>query len=984
MHAKLARSLPLALLVLLLFPLALLAQTTNGSISGDVKDDTGAVLPGVTVTATNAATGATRTAVTGSTGSFQIGLLPPGAYHLSGELAGFQALKLQRVVVNVATDVHLNLKMKAGVSETMTVTAAAPVIETTRTEVSSVVNERAVENLPTNGRNFIDFVLTTPGVVRDPRLGDISFAGQRGTLNSLVVDGANNDNTFFGQTVGRTGSGRAPYQFSQDSVKEFQVNSNAYSAEYGRAGGAVINVVTKSGTNDLHGSIFEFYRDKSLNANNYINVINGRAKSPYRYNQYGASGGGPIVKDKHFFFFDYDAQRNQTPNLVVLGGGRISSFPTDAASQAAIAALTPLAQSYVQNQNQDVYFLKTDHELGDSNHLALRYNRQVFHGINYENGSITNSVQHTGNSNVFTDTFSGVFDSTPTGSLFNEVRGQILKDREPGEANSAAPEAQIFQGGVTVLNIGRNTFSPRETTIKRKQIADTLTYIVSSHTLKGGFDYNKDNILNYFPGNFFGSYRFNSLADFANKTPASYTQAFPGPGTTGATTHPDLKELGLFIQDEWRVLPALTVNAGLRYDKEDVAQPTVLNTDAALQAAGYFTNRINTGKGNIGPRLGFAWTPRDDNRTLVRGGYGIFYGRTPSIMYGTALSNNGINVQTITFTGALIPAYPSVYSALPGAASLPKPTIFVFDPHFKQPKVEQSSLGIEQQLGNDFSVGLTYQYVKGSDLQRSMDVNVSTPTTATVNIAGGGTMSYVKYTGRPFSNFNRVIAFQSSARSKYQGVTLDMQKRFSNNWQARVAWTHATAKDDRPDATAVVPFVDDGKYVSDPLNPGVDYTYADADVRDRIVLSGVWNLDSYASGIENGIVKKLASGWTFSGIASYQSGQPYSASISTDLNNDGNSFNDLAPGFRRNSFRLPSQFDVSPRIARDIPLYHEAHLQLIAEAFNLLNGHNVSNVIRTYYSYTASTNTLTKNASFGVPTATAGQRIVQLAARVTF
>jgi hypothetical protein len=747
----------------------------------------------------------------------------------------------------------------------------------------------------------------------------------------------------------------------------------------------VINVVTKSGTNELHGSVFDFYRDKSLNSNNYINEINGRAKSPYRYNQYGVSVGGPIVRDKHFFFFNYDAQRNDTPNLVVLGGGRVSTLPTDAASVAAIAALTPLAQSYAQNQNQDVYFLKTDHELPGNNHLALRYNRQVFHGINYENGSITNSVQHTGNSNVFTDTFSGVFDSAPTGSLFNEVRGQYLKDREPGEANSTAPEAQIFQGGVAILNIGRNTFSPRETTIKRHQLADTATWIAGAHTVKGGFDYNKDSILNYFPGNFFGSYRFNSLADFANKTPASFTQAFPGPGTTGPITHPDLKEVGLFVQDEWHVLSSLTLNAGLRYDTENVAQPSVLNPDAQLLAAGYRTDHINTGKGNIGPRLGVAWTPRNDNRTVVRAGYGIFYGRTPSIMYGTAHSNNGINVQTITFTGALIPAYPNIYSALPTGASLPKPTIFVFDPNFKQPKVTQSSLGVEQQLGNDFAVGVSYQYVKADDLQRSRDVNLSNPTTVTANISTGGTATFTKYTGRPFTNFNRVIAFESSARSKYDGVTVDLQKRFSDNWQARLAWTHSTVKDNKPDATAVVPFSsgDDSKYASDPLNLNRDYTYGDNDVRDRIVLSGVWSLDSYAQGLK-GAAHALASGWTISGILSYQSGQPYSATVSTDLNNDGNPSNDLAPGYVRNSLRLPSQLDLSPRIARDIPLFSSARLQLIAEAFNVLNRSNVSNVTRTRYSYNATTNTLTPSATFQFPTATSGQRIMQVAAKLTF
>jgi outer membrane receptor protein involved in Fe transport len=980
-------------LLLALVPAFAFAQSSTGSISGTATDESGASIPGVTVTATNTATGANRTTITNAVGHYELALLNPGPYAVAAELSGFQPLKFSRVVVNVGSATTLDLRLKPGVSEEMTVVASAPVIETTKSEVSSVVNETAIQNLPVNGRNFIDFVLTTPGVVRDSRLGDISFAGQRGTLNSLVVDGANNDNTFFGQTVGRTGSGRAPYQFSQDAVKEFQVNANAYSAEYGRAGGAVINVVTKSGTNEYHGTIFNYYRDKSLNKNDYINVINGRDKSPYHYDQYGFSAGGPIVRDKHFFFANWDRQRNSVPNIVILGGGRFTSFPTDADTQRGLAILTPLAQTYPRQQNQDVYLAKTDHELGSRNHVSLRYNRQTFHGINFENGGVINSVEHTGNSNVFTDTFSGVWQTTPTNWFFNEVRAQHLKDREPGQANVAAPEAQIFQpptpgaSGIAVLTIGRNSFSPRETTIKRRQIADTATLLWRNHTFKAGFDYSQDDIFNYFPGNFFGVYRFNSIADFANGKPASFTQAFPGANTSGPETHPDLEESGVFAQDEWRVTPALTLNLGMRYDKQQLAQPSVLNRDAQLLAAGYVTNEIPTDEDNWGPRLGFAWTPGTDKRTVVRGGYGIFYGRTPSIMIGTAHSNNGINVQTITFTGASMPTYPNVFSAPPTGVTPNPITIFVFDPKFQNPEVKQFSLGVDREIARDLAVGVTAQIVQGDELPRSRDINVGGGTGIVATIAGSpATATFTRYTTRPFTNFQRVIAFESSARSRYRGLTLDLQKRFNHNWQARLAWTHSKAKDNKPDATAVVPFSsgDDAKYVSDPLDINRDYTWADVDVRDRVVLSGVWALDSYAQNLKNGVLHALFSGWTISAIASYQTGQPYTPTVNTDLNNDGNSANDIAPGFTRNSLRLPAQFSLDPRITRDIPLFGAARLQLIAEAFNLTNANNVNNVNRAYYSYNATTRVLSPLPTFNVPTSTAGQRIVQLAAKLSF
>jgi hypothetical protein len=248
-----------------------------------------------------------------------------------------------------------------------------------RTLQASNVGERAVANLPVNGRNFIDFVLTTPGVNRDTRGGDISFAGQRGTLNSLVIDGADDNNTFFGQTLGRTGSGRAPYQFSQDAVQEFQVNRNAYSAEYGRAGGAVINVVTKSGTNEYHGSAFEFFRDKSLNANSYANKVVEpiRPKSPFRIHQFGGSLGGPIVKDKAFFFLSYDGQRQTIPNPVTL------VLPANAHRPDTQAGLATVGQGPATTtaRDQDVFW-PGGLAARPKHRLSVRYNHQNYTGQN--------------------------------------------------------------------------------------------------------------------------------------------------------------------------------------------------------------------------------------------------------------------------------------------------------------------------------------------------------------------------------------------------------------------------------------------------------------------------------------------------------------------------------------------------------------------------------------------------------------------------
>jgi outer membrane receptor protein involved in Fe transport len=983
-----ARTLVLAATCVALFTDSAHAQSVNGSIQGTVVDQSGAVLPGVTVTVTNSSTAATRSMVTDETGTFRAELLPVGTYDVSAELSGFTAPKATSVTVTVGATLTLRVEMRvAGVAENVTVTAAVPVIETTRSQVSTTVGEAAIQNLPVNGRNFIDFALLTPGVTRDVRTGDISFAGQRGTLNSLVIDGADSNNTFFGQTLGRTGSGRAPYQFSQDAVQEFQVNSNAYSAEYGRAGGAVINVVTKSGTNDVHGSAFEFLRRTGLNANDAISESRGLPKRVYKYDQFGATLGGPIQRDRHFFFVNYDGQRNTQPNTVFLNVP--ASAPTDADTVAAINRLTPLAASYDQTRNQNVFLGKVDSQLSSVQRLSLRYNHQNFNGQNFENSGTQNSSQHTGASNVFTRTFNASLASVLGPSLFNEVRMQFARDGEPGEANSDLPEATVRQAGTTVLTIGRNSFSPRETTIKRWQAADTVTLARGPHKVKAGGDVQFDNILNFFPGNFFGVYSFQSLASFNRGAPnganESYIQAFPGAGTSGGTTHPDIRETSLFAQDEWRVNEELTVNAGVRYDLQLFKQPQTRNPDPQLAAAGLDTSVMHRDKNNIGPRVGLAYSPAG-GKYVLRGGYGIFYGRTTSIMVGTAHSNNGINVQTITFTGNQVPTYPNTFASLPTGASAPRPTIFAFDPGFQNPRVQQASAGVEYQLMANTSISVNYLFVRGDQLPRSTDINIGASSDVTYSVAGTSqTLTYPRFAAGPFTNFARVIQFQSSAESQYNGLTLELNRRMTNHTQLRVAYTIGKVTDTVPDATAVVPgsSSDDAKYASNPANFETDRAVGNNDQRHRLVMSGVWDTNGIADAHE-GMIRNVIGGWSFSAILTAQSGQPYSARVgAVDLNRDGNTRNDYAPGTTRNQYNLPTQVGFDPRVARTFAI-GTLRLTAIAEAFNLFNRANVTSVNNTLYAANTTTSVLTPQSAFGQTLAVGDPRIAQLAIKIAF
>src|SRR5690348_15739325 len=363
MHRMKSFTVSACVFLLCLISVLAFAQTGNqGTIEGTVTDPSGAVVPGATITATNTATGVNFSSQSTQDGLYRFAVLPVGIYDIKVDKAGFASAVNKGVALNVGAKVSLDLKLAvSGETSIVNVTSAAPLVETTRTQVSTTVDANSVRDLPVNGRNFIDFVLLTPGVTRDVRTGDISFGGQRGTLNSLTVDGVDDNNTFFGQTTGRTGSGRAPYQFSEDAVQEFQVNSNGYSAEQGRAGGAIINVVTKSGTNAFHGEGFEFFRDRGLNANDPIYSLQrafaeSQGKTPplkpgYHFNQFGGNVGGPIVKNRAFFFFDYDGQRNLTGNPILV----TLPTPTNVFQTTAVNYLAPRLNNYQRTFNQDVY-----------------------------------------------------------------------------------------------------------------------------------------------------------------------------------------------------------------------------------------------------------------------------------------------------------------------------------------------------------------------------------------------------------------------------------------------------------------------------------------------------------------------------------------------------------------------------------------------------------------------------------------------------
>ena len=957
----LARLAVVCLCLVLIAPAAALAQSqaTTGDIEGRVLDPNSAVVPSATVTARNDATGLEKTATTDGEGNYRIILLPPGTYTVSVTGAqGFQKWEGRNVPVTVGGRTPLDAQLSVSGADTVTidVLSQGQVVETARTSVATTVNERSIQNLPINGRNFQDFSTLSPGVIRDPRGGDLSVGGQRGTLNSLQVDGVDNNNTFFGQALGRGGV-RPPYQFSEESVQEFQVNQNGFSAEFGRAGGAIINVVTKSGTNAFHGGLFEFFRDEALNANDPITKANQsrrgqpNVRPPLRINQFGGRVGGPIVKNRAFFFFTYDGQRSDIPQ--VLDVPNLSTAPA-----AAQAALLPKLNTYQVGRNQDVILGKADITLNQSNNLSLRYNHQGFTGRNNENNGPLSAEEHSGDSIVKSDTFSGTLVSTLTRTVINEFRFQFARDKEPGQANADTPEA-VINTGAGNLNIGRNNFSPRETTIKRAQFIDNVSIISGRNSYKFGLDFNFDRVLNFFPGLFSGSYTFPSYAAFAANTPSAYTQNFAGPNTSGGTTNPDLSEYAFYAQDDLKLTSKLTLNLGLRYDYESLACPPVTNPDPLLLNRGVNTGNCPKDKNNFGPRFGFSYA--FDDRTVVRGGFGMYYARTPAIVLGTAHSQNGINVTGINLTAAQLTTlgltYPNILTAPPAGASA-NPNLYYFAPDYEQPYVEQGRIGVERELWRNLSLSATYLYYHGLHLTRTRDINLNAPV-ATAFAGGGQSYTFERFpTARPISrpagtgaSYNRISVFESAASSVYNGLAFQATQRFTRGFQFIAAYTYSRARDDRPDQTIVVVGADDGKIVQNQINPADDYARSDTDLRHRFVFSPIYEIGRIKWS-DNSVARVLFSDYVLSGIVQAQSGSPYSALVGNDPNNDGNRANDRLPGTERNQFTTPSVYQFDARITRVIPFSESMRLRLILEAFNIFNRSNVVLVNNTIFNLT--------------------------------
>ena len=984
-------------LLLVLFSTALLAQDgSTGALRGAVTDASGGRIAGAQVTATNLATGIARTTLTDSDGRFVVELLPPGEYSVRVEAPGMATGVRTAVKVELGGAVELGFALKvAGPGETVNVPGEAPMVDTRSSEVSSVVDERAIQQLPLNGRRFSDLALLTPGVTQDPRSltssanGDLAFGGVRGFHSNFLVDGADNNNAFFAQARGRY---RAPYQFSNEVIQEFRVSSNTYGAELGRSGGAVINVVTKSGSNHTHGSVFYYLRDSNFSAQNPFVSF----KPADRQQQFGFSLGGRLRRNRVFYYLGFDQHVFHVPTVVEFndGGTAVTPAPDDyeVTDQAQVLAaadqLSTLGGEFRSALLGNSGFGKLDVSLSPRHYLTLRVTTSRYYGQNnvfFDPASpITHfAVSGNGEEEVSTVSAVGSLTSSLSARFMSHLRVQFSRDLQQSSANSADPRTRVAD---VIEAFGRSSILPRETREHRLHLAETLSLEARRHAFKFGGDVILSWIDNHFPLFFGGEYIFDDirvnpftfqpqtfglaitpLRAYAHTVPRFYIQNFGA-----ADSRPDTREYALFAQDSIRVTDRFALTLGVRWDLQTFRTDGLV-TNPAWPQSGKVPHDAN----NIAPRVGFAYSLGEKRPLVVRGGYGIFYTRIPQIYNSAVETDNGLAQSHLFLDNAdffdhlVFPAYPNpLVSCPPGASTCTAPPavagsltteISAFAANFQTPFVQQASLSVEKEFAERMALGVSYLYVHGQHLIRARDVNLPPPlilsypvydetgTTFTGNYFNVQSFSTWQMTpsltcpfppcinpvARPIASVDSINQWDSAASSVYHALTVSVRRRMTRGVYFRAAYTWAQAVDDAQDAlVAGRPATVENSFATQ-AERGRSVT----DQRHRVVFSGIWEPSPFHA--EHATLKKIFNDWRFSAVFTAGSGRPVNARIVGDANQDGNTSNDRLPGFRRNYFTGPNYITTDLRVARRFPLGDRFHLELLIESFNLMNRQNL-------------------------------------------
>jgi hypothetical protein len=945
---------------------SLFAQETvnNASLTGIVTDTSGAVIRNATVIVRAVSTNIKSTTPTDSAGRFRFPYLQVGEYAVTVHEDGFSdAKRFLTLTIGAAFDLPITLTI--GATQTVTVNTEPPVLETQRSQVAATISQNEVANLPFNGRNFLDLALLVPGVSPTNTAANqlfaetsavpgqgISVSSQHNFSNSFIVDGlsANDDAAGLVQT-----------SFGLDVVQEMQVVTSGGQAEFGRALGGYINFVSKSGGNKIHGNVYSYLRDKNLNASNAFT----HTLLPYTQSQSGASLGGPIRKDRTFYFTNFEyRQLNQTAPMSILASNAaaINTVLTTDKYPGQLLNISPTNITIFENPiRSDNFFAKVDHHVSDRDQLSVRYSLWHVSSINSRGAGGTTYTSAGANLNDLDQTVavSNIYTINPR--TVNETRGQFTN------SNLLAPVVDPVGPAVSITGIasfGTLSGSPTGRYDRLYEVVNNISHQAGPHAIRVGADFLFNDLTITFPMSNRGSYAFSSLANFQVGKYSTFTQVFGN--FVVPQTNPNF---GMYAQDEWKVNPKLTLNAGVRYDLQ-------------------WLKSIALDTHNVSPRFGFAWSPFADRGTVVRGSFGLFYDRVPLRALSNALESNGNGTTISANTLATLslaygqngaPVFPNIvsgYTALTLPPSL-RLSLSTMDPNMKNAYSEQTSLEVDHQLTSTSNLSIAYQHLRGLDIL--IDVNLNTPTctaaTDPINLC------------RPNPNYANNKQYFPGADSYYDALTVSYVQRPIRYGSFRLSYTWSKAIDD------VSEF-----FFSAPVNNydiGEDRSLSDDNQKHRVVVDGTLHSSMERAAT---LPQKLTHGFELGGTLIYYSGFPFNitsgASANTTANIQGTSLRPCLPGQavgcalalpgtmigRNAGIGFPS-FNINLRLSRTFALGERFHLQGIAEAFNAVN---TRNDLFPTGNFGTGTYPTTPSSTFGTPTAAADPRSIEFALKLSF
>jgi outer membrane receptor protein involved in Fe transport len=1010
----------LSVLVLLALPVSCFSQAAGGlaGISGVVKDANGAVVTKAKVVISSELHGSVRTLETNGAGIFAApGLTPDPGYQVTVTAPGFATYEDKGIDLQVGQSLSLAISLTVGQTATsVDVSGADQLLDDTKADISQVVSTQELMNLPINGRRVDSFVLNTAGVTNDATFGLLTFRGVAGN-NSFLLDGNDNTEQFYDENAGRT---RIQSQISADAVEEFEAVSTDFSTEYGRAMGGVVNTVTKSGTNDIHGSAFYFLRSTGFDAHDPYSAFN---PTEHRI-QAGATIGGPIIKNKLFYFISDDNTRRNFPfvdSQVKVGFLNPATetwvgCTVSVAQCNAINALLPRFYGQIpRTALNDLYFGRMDYHLNDRNTFSASFNSLRWvspNGIQTGLSSTTGAgITGNGDDTVSVRNGKATWTSVITNSMVNSFRYGLDTDRQADSFDSAELGGGLGYLDVAVagVQLGPATYLPRVLPLEtRNEFADDVSWSKGKHMLKFGvtFEHVQDNV-NYL-SNRFGSYTYPTVNSFAldytgNTTGAhdysAFTQTFGNPQVNYG-----LKDLGIYIMDQWKATDRLTVTVGARY--EYTFMPPPAQTNPLFPMTG---EKLPSGTLDLAPRIGLAY--RLDKKTVLRVSAGTFFARQVSGILDDVYTGNGIYQISDSLSNAGLiaqgPVFPNALAAPLTTITQGASTLDVLSPKLKTPYSEQASIAVERQLSKDMVVSVSGIFSKGVNLWGTQDINapaLGAPFTYTIDNTSGqavGTYTTQVYTGaRPNPNFGAIYEQTNGISSWYNAAVITFNKRFSHGLMAQASYTWAHEIDDGQGSTSSgaifgfndAPWIYNGNYRND-KGSGV------LDQRQRFVYSFVWTPTFSHS--DNLFAKYLLNNWQLSSITTIMSGRP-TGSETIHMNDtpvagmlysadalDGFNGNFRVPFLPVDSLYTPWVQQENFRLTKYVPIKERIRLALNFEAFNIAN--NWSPTALTTQGYTELKGILTPTpTAMGVGTSDGGfpdgtqARRLQVSARLTF